>query len=204
MFEPFETINLGPISLSYMLLFLIVSIAAGYFSVQMYLKTYSKAEKESVSDALIVAIILSLIVYKSWPFILEPSLITSFQQLLYYSGGPYAILAASTVAVTYFGFQYYRKKWSSKTIDSIVFGSALTLFTYSIFIKEYGAVSSLSFGYTIGDLTYHMVNVYYAWFLMLIIVGAFLFVSSRKRLGRSLFIVIGFLFAYVIVSPFQL
>ncbi|UCZ51621.1 hypothetical protein LGQ02_12175 [Bacillus shivajii] len=204
MFEPYQTISLGPLTVSYMMLFLMISVTIGYFFINWYMKHLEIDHKEKVADVLMMSLIIGVLTYKFWPFVIEPKLLTAPQNLLYYSGGPYAILVAIILSIGYFAFQFFKNGWHTQVIDSVIIGSAVSGFTFFFFIREYGRQNPLTFGYSSGEMIHHPVNFYFAWLILLTIIGAMVLISKEKKLGRSMFILIGLVFSYLIISPLQM
>lgn len=204
MFEPFHTISLGPLTISLQMLFFLLSIALGYIVIYFYLKKLIIEVKDQLLDALLTSVIIGVVVYKLWPFILQPSLLTDFRNIIYYVGGPYAVYTAIASGTIYLIIQSVRKKWSFHCWDSVLIGILSMMLFYSLFIRVYGEPSPFSIGFTIEGVVYHPVNLYEGWLYFLLLFASIILVSKEKSFARTVFILFGIIFVQIIVSPFTI
>ncbi|MFA9557978.1 hypothetical protein ACERII_11780 [Evansella sp. AB-rgal1] len=203
MFHPFETFSLGPFTISIQLLFLIIGIFLSYVFFVTYLKKADKGNYKEVENHVFVSLIIAIGIYKLWPFILQPSLLTSPSNLLYFMGGPYALQVSVGVSLLYFFIQSLRKKWSYQTFDSLAFGVVISLFVLSFFVREYGQVTPFSLGFKLDGEVYHPINIYKSWSYLILIISCLLLISKEKRFARTIFLFIGILFITYLLAPFS-
>ncbi|MDG5789057.1 prolipoprotein diacylglyceryl transferase [Evansella sp. AB-P1] len=202
MLDPLRSFSFGPFTLSSQLLSLVIAIILGYGVMYMFMKKAKVHKYNEICDKIIVAMIIAVLIYKFWPFFIEPSLLKTPSNIIYFMGGPFAIHVAIIGGAIFFLIHYFRNKWSYEALDSIFVGLIATLFFYVLFMQEYGVATPFQIGYEINDTLYHPVNMYKAWLYFIILIGALVLVSQKKRFARSLFIVVGAIVATYLVSPF--
>ncbi|MCD8510156.1 MAG: hypothetical protein LRY73_09995 [Bacillus sp. (in: Bacteria)] len=202
MFEALHNFSVGPLTVTMDMLMLIVSIAVGYGVIHVYLKQLEVKEREGFLDAVLTALIIAVILFKLWPFVLDPSLLQNPANLIYFMGGPFAVYVAIGVALFFLIFQSWRKKWTYTCWDSLFFGAVASFFVYSILIREYGAPSPYSVGYMVENTVYHPVNFYYGIVYGLLLLVCFYFVKKEIPFARSIFLLVGVVFVQFLLSPF--
>lgn len=203
MFESLHTISIGPLTVSMNMMMLIFSIAVGYGTVHMYLKRLDVKERTSFLDSLLTGIIIAVVIYKLWPFILEPGLLLSNPvNFIYFMGGPFAVYGAIGAAFIYLLIQSWRKKWSYPCWDSLFFGAIVSFFVYAVSIKDYGAPSPFAFGYTVDNTVFHPVNFYYSWLYLLLLVSSIVLVKIDVPFARSIFLLVGLVVGRLLILPF--
>ncbi|UTR10765.1 hypothetical protein MM300_00035 [Evansella sp. LMS18] len=203
MTEPFITWSVGPFTISAQMLFIFIAAASGYGAMSLYLKEQRVGNRGEILDTFLTSLIICAVVYKMWPFILDPKLLTSPGNLLYFAGGPYAAYASAGAAVIYFLLQSVRKKWSHHSLDSFMAAITTALIVFSLGVKKYGLPSPFSFGYIYEGVIYHPVNFYYSWLFLLVLLAAVLLVPSSKKYARSITMLTGLVIAYGLAAPFQ-
>ncbi|WP_088033839.1 hypothetical protein [Evansella clarkii] len=203
MTEPFITWSVGPFTISAQMLFIFIAAAAGYGVMSLYLKKLHVENRGEILDTFLTSLIICAVIYKLWPFILDPQLLISPGNLLYFAGGPYAVYVSAGVAVIYFFLQSIREKWSHHSLDSFMAAITTALIVFSLGVKNYGLPSPFSFGYMYEGVMYHAVNFYYSWLFLLVLLAALLLVPSSKKYARSITMLTGLVIAYGLAAPFQ-
>ncbi|MBU9712266.1 hypothetical protein [Evansella tamaricis] len=202
MFDPLKSWSVGPFTLSIEMLVLLLAVGVGYAAMNLYLNRMKVKEREEVLDAVMVSIVIGVILYKFWPFIQQPGLLTEPRNLLFYAGGPFAFLVSSFGGIIYFLIQGIRKKWSHHAWDSASVATVSALVVSTLSIKKYGVISPFTMGYQLDDIVYHPVNLYESWLFIFVLLGALILVPAKKKFGRSVFIIIGISVSLYLVSPF--
>ncbi|MBU9722634.1 MULTISPECIES: hypothetical protein [Bacillaceae] len=202
MFNPVETFSLGPFTVSFEMLFMIVSIGVGYGGMIIYLKRNQIPEREKILDAFITSVIIGVLTYKLWPFILQPSLLLDPSNFIYYMGGPYAFFAAATFSIAYYLFQALRKKWSHYAYDGFTFTIVLASAVFYLFVKEFGVASPFALGFYVDGIVHHPVNLYRSWLYFLVLLTCLGIVPNSKKYGRTFVLIIGVIISVYLVSPF--
>lgn len=203
MFHPLSTWSLGPLSVSVELLFLILSALVGLAIISLYLKRLSVEDREAMLDKLTSAFISWIVVFKLWPFILQPNLVTDVRNVIYFSGGPWAVEVATGLAFGIILYFYIRRKWSFKIWEAMLVGVFVALIFNHLFVRELGALSPWAFGYNVGGETVHPINIYYAWLYSVVLAGAAVFFDKKTIYGRSVYLVLALGIVYFLISPFQ-
>lgn len=203
MLNPLTTWSLGPLTVSVELLFLMLSGLVALTIVSFYLKRLSIEDREEMLDKISLSFIIWILVFKLWPFVLEPGLVTNFRNVIYFSGGPWAVEAATGIAVGMLLYFYIRKKWSFKMWEGMLVGVFSALIFYHFFVREVGALSPWSFGFNVGGETVHPINVYYVWLYSIALAGAAIFFNKKTVYGRSVYLVLALGVIYFLLSPFQ-
>lgn len=202
MFEPYSSLSFGPFQLQLQMLALLVACIVSMLFLSERLKRFYPTEQETILNPFITSFIVAMIIYKIWPFLLEPTLLSSLKHIVFYSGGPYAMYAALSGAAFYFIYQWWKKKWSLAFIDELSLASLVGYLTFIIMIKQYGAISPFSFGWKVNELMTHPVNVYEAIVLASVFFFTITSVERKKTGGRTAVIVVLFLLTKVLLAPF--
>ncbi|GEL07703.1 hypothetical protein [Salisediminibacterium halotolerans] len=181
MFPPYETWTLGPLSLQTELIFLLLTALIGIFTFSLYLK-YIGAEKEKdMSDNITWAVLAAIGVFKFWPVITSPALLTDPMNLIYFTGGAGALPAAVIVFAGVMTFFFFRRSWPVVMWESLLVSVMTAAVVYFAAIVFYGTVSPLSVGYNVNDEVVHPVNLYAAYLLALTLAGLPVFFQRRTR-----------------------
>lgn len=204
MFHPLQTWSAGPLTLSFELTFLFISVMAGFYAVSLYLKRLGSDERENVMDPLATALIGAVVVYKFWPFVLEPSLVLQLQNLIYFSGGPWAVPAALVTILIILSAYQLKRHWPLHVWEAFLGGMMTSLIVFNLFVRQYGAPSPLHTGFPVEGTTVHPVNVYEAWLYIMVLTGAIVFFRKNQTGARIVFLLIATAAAYVLVSPFRI
>ena len=203
MFDPLQSWSVGPLTLSVQLVFLFLAVAAGYAAMYFYLKKQEVNQRAEIQDNFLTAVVIGAVIFKLWPFILNPALLLTPRNLMYYMGGPYAIHAVLTAIIIFLLIQTFRKKWEYHSWDSFFTAVVTALCVYTFFVREYGIHSPFSIGYTLEGTSYHPVNYYQSWLFFLVISTSLLLISSKKKYARSIVLLLGIAITYYLTAPFQ-
>ncbi|WP_078427011.1 hypothetical protein [Alkalihalobacterium alkalinitrilicum] len=204
MFDPLATIQLGPLQLTVTMITYVITAITFYAVLRLLLQNNEENERESILNQVSTMYVIFLIVYKLWPFVFTPSLLLDFRNLIYYAGGPGAIVGASTISLVFFLFQWFRKGWSTQLVDRISITIFSGLIIHALLLKEMGQFNPLSFGWNIDDHYVHPVNLYET-----VLFSIFLFFSIQwtkdKGTGKiTILLIIGFILTKALLAPFQI
>ncbi|WP_416150727.1 hypothetical protein ACM26V_07100 [Salipaludibacillus sp. HK11] len=203
MFHPLTTWSLGPLTVSVELLFLVIAGIVGLATVSMYLKRKSVEDHEAMLDKVSLVFIIWVLVFKLWPFVLEPGLLTDMRNVIYFSGGPWSIETATGLAFGLLLYFYIRKKWSFDMWEAMIVGLFVAMIFFNVFVREMGTLSPWPFGYKIGGEFVHPVNLYLVWLYILALLGATVFFKAKTGYGRCIYLIISLGFIYILISPFN-
>ncbi|PYZ93035.1 hypothetical protein CR194_07500 [Salipaludibacillus keqinensis] len=203
MFHPLQTWSLGPLTVSIELLFLMLSALVAVTVVSFYLNKSGVEDHEAVVDKITLALIIWIVIFKLWPFILQPGLVTDLRNLIYFSGGPWAVPTASTVAFALIVYFYKKLKWTFIVWESLLTAVIVSIIFYHVFVQQFGAMTPLPFGFQLDGGTVHPVNFYYVWFYSLTLLGAMFFFKGTIWYARSVYLIIAMGAIYFLIAPFQ-
>lgn len=205
MFDPLNTIQIGPVQLSVTMIAYMIGAASFYGILNYSLKnTGWENDRENILNQVTTAFVIFLIVYKFWPFFMEPSLLFDLSNLIYYAGGPGAIVGASIISSAFFIVSWLRQRWGIQLIDRISLAAFSSLIMYSIVLKEVGQSNPLNFGWKIDGVYFHPVNVYQA---VLLVVFLFFTIQWTRLNGRgktTIVLIIAWIFTKTLLVPFQI
>ncbi|MCE7794492.1 hypothetical protein K8O68_19100 [Salipaludibacillus sp. CUR1] len=203
MFHPLTTWSIGPLTLSVELLFLLLALMTGFFAVSRYLKWKGTEQQEEIMDKMTIAVIAGVAVFKFWPFVLQPSLLSDLRNIIYFSGGPWAVPAAMAAAFLIIIIYFFRKQWPADIWEALLGGVLISLIFFNIFVRQYGAVSPFNTGFSLEGVTVHPVNFYYAWLYFLSFLGALVFFKKEAVTGKSVYFIISIVAVYLLMMPFH-
>ncbi|WP_280771944.1 hypothetical protein [Salipaludibacillus daqingensis] len=203
MLHPLTTWSLGPLTVSVQLLFLMLSGLVGLTIVSIYFKRLAVEEREAIVDKITLAFISWILVFKLWPFVLEPGMVTDMRNVIYFSGGPWAVEAATALSFGILLYFYIRNKWPFKMWEGMLVGVFAALIFHSLFVREVGALSPWMIGFDVGGETVHPINFYYVWLYSIALAGAAIFFNKNTIYGRSIYLVISLGVIYFLIAPFQ-
>lgn len=205
MFDPLNTLQLGPVQLSVTMIAYMIGAASFYGILNYSLKnTDFESNRENILNQVTTTFVIFLVIYKFWPFILEPSLLSDLSNLIYYAGGPGAIVGASIISSAFFIVSWLRQSWGIQLIDRISLAAFSSLIMYSIVLKEVGQSNPFNFGWKIDGVYFHPVNVYQA---VLLVVFLFFTLQWTRLNGRgktTVVLIIAWIFTKTLLVPFQI
>ncbi|WP_216827882.1 hypothetical protein [Alkalihalobacterium elongatum] len=205
MFDPLDTIKLGPAQLSLTMISYIICAAVFYGILSYLLKqTDLKGERENILNLVTTTFVIFLVVYKLWPFIFSPSLLLDLRNLIYYAGGPGAFVGAGTISLGFFIVSWIRQRWKIQLIDQLSISAFCSAIMYSVLLKEVGQRNHLDFGWKVEGVYFHPVNVYEA-LLLLVFLFFTLQWTRTNGIGKStILLVITFILVKSLLVPFQI
>ncbi|CAM4398486.1 hypothetical protein L1N85_24250 [Paenibacillus alkaliterrae] len=154
--------QMGPILIRLSMLYLILSIAAGFLVMKTILKRKSPQNMPFI-DVLSTSMLLALLIWKLSPMLTNPSLIMDPFSLLLYPGTPLGIQLALAGALLYAIYGAWKRKIDWKAaMDTIVMGLIASSIVFLSTHWQYGLPTSMPWGISISnpDLRYHPTNVY--------------------------------------------
>lgn len=202
MFDPYLSVSLGPFQLQMQMLGLILAIVVGFLVLTTRLKQVLPSERESIVNQLQTSLLIVIIIYKCWPFILNPSLLTSFSTLVFYSGGTYAVLAAMIGGGLWFGYQWWKNSWPVNVIDELTLATMFAWVAYLLVVKQYGNVSPFAFGWQKEGVVLHPVNLYEALLIALFVLFAFNWIEQSRKGARTIYLAIAIVLTHALLQPF--
>lgn len=159
MFEP-QIISIGPVFLPITLIVLVILI----FGAAWLTERWSPERKDvrgTVSEWLSTALLIALLVYKFGPALLNLKQV--FRQpatLLYSSGTDLSTALAIILAVGWLGWKLTKSSYPWEAADVIAVASLLTVVSYNVLFKDYGATMTGWWGWEGSDYRYHPLNLY--------------------------------------------
>lgn len=204
MFEPYRTFSLGPLSLSMELLFLLVSVIVAFFAIERYMKWLQLDHREQISDQLTWALFGAVVIFKFWPVITAPSLLQNPMNALYFTGGPWALEAAMLFAIGWIGVFAFIRKWPIMLIEAILGGVAAGAVVYLAGIRQLGAISPLSFGFEVEEVTVHPLNLYLLVLVLLAFAGRFIFFGREAGYKPIYYFSASIFVLWILISPFRI
>ncbi|MDE5412856.1 hypothetical protein [Alkalihalobacterium chitinilyticum] len=205
MFDPLNTLQIGPVQLSVTMIAYMICAATFYGILNYSLKnTDWEINRENILNQVSTTFVIFLVVYKFWPFILEPSLLSNLSNLIYYAGGPGSIVGASIISSAFFIVSWLKQRWGIHLIDRISIAAFSSLIMYSIVLKEVGQSNPLNFGWKIDGVYFHPVNVYQT---VLLVVFLFFTLQWTRLNGKgktTIVLIIALIFTKTLLVPFQI
>lgn len=127
--------QLGPLSIKYEWLFLLVAGVATYWIIQYILKNHIDFQKEFI-DSLVNAGIIFVVVYKFSIVLFRPSIMFDNPLgIIYFTGGIKGGYLGSIAGVIYFISMFYKKKWTLKpTLTTLVY--SIVTFTATFWLMK--------------------------------------------------------------------
>lgn len=204
MFEPYRTLSFGPLSLSMDLLFLLAAVIVAFFSIERYMKWLNLDQSEQISDQLTWALFGAVAIFKFWPVITAPSLLSNPMNALYFTGGPFALEAAMLFAFGWMAVFAIIRKWPLQLWEAVIGGAAAGSIIYFAGVRNLGAVSPLSVGFNVDGVLLHPLNFYML--VLVILAGSGRFIYWGKEAGyKPIYYYIGSALAiWILISPFRI
>lgn len=202
MFDPYTSVSIGPFQPQMQMLGLILALLVGFLILIKRLKRILPNERESIANQLQTSLIIAIVIYKCWPFILNPSLLKSFSHLIFYSGGPYAVMVAIAGGALWFGYQWWKHRWPLNVIDELALSAMFGWIAHLVVVKQYGSVSPFSFGWQKDGVVLHPVNLYEVLILAMFVFFAFYWVEQSKKGARTIYFLIAIILTQAVLAPF--
>lgn len=204
MFEAYRTFTLGPLSLSVELLFLLLSVVVAFFVIDYYLKWLALDEKEKMTDQLTWALFGAIVIFKFWPVITAPGLLSNPMNALYFTGGPLALESALIFAFGWMLLNAWWRKWPLAMWEGLMGGAISGALIFSLGVRQIGSVSPLPFGFQVDEVIVHPVNLYTAFLFILVITGRFIYFDRNERMKPLVYYIVLVIAIFTLLSPFRI
>lgn len=202
-----QTLQLGPLQLPVFLLVLIIGLIISTFFSEKLARNRGW-EKDKWSDLIISLTLAFILIYKfGWAIFDLKRVIQNPALLIWSSGSTSSIILAVIVMVGIFLFKYRKERYPLiDVLDFVWMTIVITLFTYNLFIMDYGKTTNFITGIKIdgnSNFLYHPVNWYRTvWLGILLLIRFFVWKEMNKSRLMYLFILLGF--GLLLISVFDI
>ena len=149
-----KTIQIGSFMIQMDWIYLLITLFIVFFYIQKQVK-----DRESIINAIENSLLLTFIIWKFSIFLLQPTLLKSPMNLLYFDGGSKGLVVGVIGTLIYISFAFKKYNWKESDIKIVIEGIFLSVFLFSS-LKVFEQGSSIPYGITL------IVTSILAWFFL--------------------------------------